>query len=313
MSSLDPYSSLIRNGWPWHVPCTGVGFERPSGDDGGWPRITIVTPSFNQAEYLEETLRSVLLQGYPDLEYIVIDGGSTDQSVDIIRHYESKISYWISESDNGQCHALNKGFARATGDWMAWLNSDDIFQPGALWEVAHSIRAHAGCDWIVGSVDFADVNLHPLGVFEPSCHTEDWLDFICTKRKHGVALPQMGTFWSRLAWEAAGPLDETLHYAMDHEYWVRLAYHGFRPVCLLQSLALFRLHQQAKTARGDGDFIADEKAIIDKWIPRGTPSEIHVLKYYRKTLWLRFLLRRMQYQINQLRSRCYRRLHQFIS
>lgn len=262
------------------------------------PRLTIVTPSYNQAAFLESTLRSVLLQNYPNLEYIVIDGGSTDGSVDIIRRYQDQIAYWVSEPDKGQCHAINKGLSMATGEWMAWLNSDDIYLPSALWTVARTIQSHKGCNWVVGAVEFADQDLKPFSVFRPVCNTDDWLDFVCTKRKNGTALPQAGSFWSRQCWEKAGQLDESLHYAMDHEYWGRLAYHGFRPVCIQQSLALFRLHSQGKTALGDGNFMSDERLVIEKWIGRVTPSEARLLLYYRRTFGLRLRMRIMKHWMN---------------
>ena len=287
----------IQSGWPWEA------YEVPSkllfSEDTSPPVITIITPSYNQADFLEATIRSVLMQNYPNLEYIVIDGMSTDGSIEIIRRYQDRLAYWVSEPDSGQCQALNKGFVRATGDWMAWLNSDDIFLPGALWAVARTIRSNPECDWIVGAVDFVDADLKPVDVFKPICRTNDWLDFVCTKRKNGTALPQAGSFWSRKAWNAAGQLDESLHYAMDHEYWGRLAYLGFRPVCLQQTLASFRLHQKAKTADGESEFFAEELAIVDNWLRKVTiSSEAQVLNNYRKTFALRLLIRGMHQRLN---------------
>ncbi len=122
-----------KAGWPWTAE--GPSLLQTMPDGAPWPRISIVTPSFNQGQFIEETIRSVLLQGYADLEYIVIDGGSTDGSVGIIKKYKRWLTYWVSEPDRGQSHAINKGFARATGGVLAWLNSDDLYAPGALRKV----------------------------------------------------------------------------------------------------------------------------------------------------------------------------------
>ena len=139
-----------RSGWPWTEASDPV---PPTMRDGtAWPSITIVTPSYQQAGFLEETLRSVLLQGYPKLEYIVVDGGSTDGSVDIIRSYAPWITRWVSESDDGQSDAINKGFRWATGSILGWLNSDDTYHPGALAEVAEAMH-RAGTEIVLGAMD----------------------------------------------------------------------------------------------------------------------------------------------------------------
>lgn len=292
MVNFLPNIDETRTGWPWEeqdVPS-------PSGSDSEatLPRITVITPSFNQAAFLEETIRSVLLQGYPNLEYIVIDGGSTDGSVEILRKYAEHLTYWISEPDGGQCQAINKGLARSTGDWMTWLNSDDVYLPGALWTVARTIAAHPESQWVIGPVVFTDVHLKNLGLFPPRCQTTDWLDFVCTKRRHGTSIPQSGSFWSRKAWVMAGPLDESLHYAMDHEYWGRLAFHGFRPHCLDTPLALFRQHGEAKTAQGEAFFLAEEMRVVERWMERTLPlSEFRQLRHYRQTFALRMLWQRI--------------------
>ena len=129
-----------KSGWPWTEETPMAPPTLPDGSP--WPRVSIVTPSYNQGQYLEETIRSVLLQGYPDLEYIIIDGGSTDESVTIIEKYAPWLAYWVSEPDRGQSHAINKGFARATGEIYAWLNSDDYYWPGAIVIAARAVLQH---------------------------------------------------------------------------------------------------------------------------------------------------------------------------
>jgi len=248
------------------------------------PKISIITPSLNQGEYLEETILSVLQQGYPNLEYIVIDGGSTDGSVDILQKYNEYIDYWVSEPDDGQTHALNKGFSHATGDWLAWLNSDDIYLPDALKAVADIICDAGAVDWLVGSVVVTDEKKRPLHKFEPICNTDDWLDFLCNKRVTGTSLPQPGSFWSRKAWEDVGPLDENLCYVMDYEYWVRLARFGYRPVLVPVDLALFRLTDASKTGSGMAKFISEEKFIVEKYMRGLDRKSMLVLWFYKMFL-----------------------------
>jgi glycosyltransferase involved in cell wall biosynthesis len=203
-----------------------------------FPRITVVTPSFNHGQFLRQTIESVLAQGYPNLEYIVIDGASTDNSPEVLSSYSSRLAFWSCEPDHGISDAINKGFARATGDWLCWINADDVQLPGALHRTAAIIQAHPGLKWISGGVLFADKDLnewgrrwssHTLG--RPgrgsNAHwiTGTWLDLVC-EGKTGNFLSQPSSFWRREAWERVGILDRDLRQAMDYEYWIRMARAG---------------------------------------------------------------------------------------
>ncbi len=131
----QPLGAPAPDGWPWSGPVASTAPQ-----SANWPTISVVTPSFNQGQFLEAAMRSVLLQGYPNLEYIVLDGGSTDQSVPVIEHYASHLAHWHSAPDDGQSDAIARGFERASGDVLCWLNSDDLLLPGALWHVAEMFR-----------------------------------------------------------------------------------------------------------------------------------------------------------------------------
>ncbi len=286
LSDLPPLPSL-KNAWPWDNVLPEPIDHVPTGSE--LPRITIVTPSFNQARFIEETIRSVLLQRYPNLEYIIIDGGSTDGSVDIIRKYDKWLTFWVSEPDGGQADAINKGFSRATGQWVAWLNSDDLYLPGALLRVAQKTKSSPDRNWIVGTTLLVDKKLHEQARFapnhsekyrrNPNYQTGSWLDFVCTKWS-GTALPQPSSFWSRSVWLATGLLDKSLHYAMDHEYYGRLAHKGFSPLCLQEPLAAFRIHDNTKTAGGIVPFLSEELAIVERWTLCASPLEQAILNDY---------------------------------
>jgi glycosyltransferase involved in cell wall biosynthesis len=180
------------------------------------PLVTIVTPSFNQAQFLEKTIRSVIRQDYPHIEYIVIDGGSTDGSVDIIKKYEKHIAYWVSEPDNGQSNAINKGFAKARGSILAWLNSDDLLAPSAVRIAAHYLSLNPDIGLVYGNRLHIDRKGNVVGINR--CPTHDQNMF-----KKNFTIPQETAFFRREIFEAVGRLDESLHFAMDFDLWCRVA------------------------------------------------------------------------------------------
>jgi glycosyltransferase involved in cell wall biosynthesis len=202
------------------------------------PRITIVTPSYNQGNFIEETINSVLSQGYPDLEYIVIDGGSSDGTVDILKRYSDRIAYWVSEPDEGQSDAINKGLARATGEVCAYLNSDDLYLPGALQRVGEMFRDPA-CLWVCSPI-LGGEKLETASTWE--ARLQPYTRFVT-----GMSFGQQGVFWRRSLVEPPA-FRKDLHYVMDHEFFCRLLRRHGQPRIVPEPTAWFRLHPAAKTA-----------------------------------------------------------------
>jgi glycosyltransferase involved in cell wall biosynthesis len=201
-------------------------------------KISIVTPSFNQAAFLERTIRSVLNQNYPNLEYIIVDGGSTDGSVDIIRKYENHLAYWVSEKDRGQTHALNKGFQRATGEIVAWINSDDMYCPKVFEVAAQAFMADPALDMVYGNLlvmDGQDRILRPIrGPYW-------WPSLVMIS----MTL-QPAAFWTRRLFKTYGCLDERFRFAMDHEFFCRVG-KDLRTLYLNRDIVFFRSHPDQKT------------------------------------------------------------------
>ena len=208
-------------------------------------RVSIITPSYNQAPFLEATIRSVLDQDYEDIEYIIVDGGSTDHSVDIIRRYEDRIAKWVSEPDQGQTDAINKGFAMATGDILAWINSDDTYEPGAIAEAVKYLDAHPKVGLLYGDANFIDENGRTIGAF--NARQTDYKRLM----RGAVYVPQQAAFFRADLWKQIGPLDPTFYFAMDYDLWVRLARISQVRYLPGNVWANFRLHGSAKSIAED--------------------------------------------------------------
>ncbi|MBD1394705.1 glycosyltransferase family 2 protein [Mucilaginibacter glaciei] len=219
-----------KTGWPFDQQCNPTIYS----DKTIWPKLTIVTPSFNQADFLEQTIRAVLLQNYPNLEYIVIDGGSTDGSRQIIEKYAPWLSYYQSEKDNGQSHAINIGFSLSSGSFHAWINSDDYYTEGVFYRVINAfIKTKA--EFIYGYGD----NYHVLTGQTTTTRILPFIDYF-------IKIPgliQPSTFWSANIHE---PVWEELHCALDYELWLRLV-KDHRRQLIKASLSVTNLHSGAKT------------------------------------------------------------------
>jgi glycosyltransferase involved in cell wall biosynthesis len=210
------------------------------------PRVSIITPSYNQAAFLEETIRSVLSQEVPGLEYMIVDGGSTDGSVEIIRRYSSQLAWWISEPDQGQADAVNKGFSRARGDIIGWLNSDDLYQPGAIAAALRVFDDDPNCGMVFGDVVSIDAAGEPINVMTfGDWGLEDLMEF--------RIISQPGVFFRRSVLEEAGFLDLSYHLLLDHHLWLRMGQLTLMRY-LPQRLAAARFHPAAKNLARAAEF-----------------------------------------------------------
>jgi glycosyltransferase involved in cell wall biosynthesis len=243
-----------------------------------WPKISIITPSFNQGIYLEDCIQSILGQDYPNLEYFIIDGGSKDQSIRIIKKYEAQLSGWVSEPDQGQSDAINKGMQRASGDLIAWLNADDYYLPGALQTIAESYQQHPEAPFYFGN---------GLRVDEYKSNSKQFFQTGIVSFDRPVLIfglnyiLQPATFIRRASLEKVGYLDVNLHYAMDTDLWLRLSVE-VDPVPVQAILAASREHGSTKTATGSFKRLEELRLVTEKH--SGIPITPGYLCYFLDTL-----------------------------
>lgn len=265
-----PTPQTGKTGWPWTNDSSTLPATLPDGST--WPRISVVTPSYDQGLFIEETIRSVLLQGYPNLEYIVMDGGSTDGTSEILYKYEPFFSYLHVGPDGGQAAAIADGFKRATGDIFAWLNSDDIYQPGTLARVGRYFSEHPQHVLVSGDVQLIDASSKPCGRLW-ACPTQLFL----TKNTGGHGWWQPGTFWRKRTYIACGAMDRQLRFCMDRDLFVRICSAGQSGCIRGTPLASFRTHDTQKSQTIKSVFLEEHELLLKRY---GNP---------RTRRWQRFL------------------------
>jgi GT2 family glycosyltransferase len=242
------------------------------------PRITVITPSFNQGQFLEESIRSVLDQEYPDLEYLLIDGGSRDQSLEVIQKYAQRFDYWVSEADNGQSDAINKGFQRATGDLVAWLNADDFYLPGAFKKIAQVYQSYSDASFYFGD----GYRVDERGQIKSHFFPESGVRFYLPALIYGLNyILQPSTFINRIALEKVGYLDPHLHWGLDTDLWIRLAKEA-EPLPVQEVFAASREYGKTKTSTGSFRRIEELRGLAEKY--SSLPMTPGALCYFLDTL-----------------------------
>ncbi len=233
-----PAPSPGKTGWPWTEESERLPATMPDGSP--WPKISIVTPSYGQGQFIEETIRAVLLQGYPDIEFIIIDGGSQDNTVELIKKYEPFIAYWVSEKDSGQANAINKGFARATGQIYYWINSDAYPEKGVFTLAIKRFQENTGVNVLYGDCYYIDANGQSKGKYNTS-------EFSLENLVETDFIAQPTVFFTGKTWLELGRARETLRCAMDYELWLRWALKGVEFKFCPEIVAYYRLHENSKT------------------------------------------------------------------
>ena len=227
-------------------------------EENQWPKISIVTPSYNQGQYIEETIRAVLLQGYPDIEYLIMDGGSEDGTVEIIQKYEPWLAYWVSEPDQGQTDAINRGFARVKGAILAYINSDDFYEPRAFFKIAEVFLENPTAQFVAGGCAIMERS-EITRVFKPWWPAEPCY-FL---KPFSSTVPQPACFWGHDLFKKVGGFETNLHYCFDQEFYLKIALAGVSPFLLEDDLARYRDHDQTKT-RDRIQFFRETLSIINK-------------------------------------------------
>src|SRR5512146_2847854 len=226
------------------------------------PKVSIIMPSYNQGRFLETSICSVLEQDYPNIEFILVDGGSKDHSLEIIQRYQQHFAWWVSEKDKGHADALNKGFAHATGEILAWLNSDDTYFPGAVSEAVAFLVAHPEVGMVYGDANLIDDSGRTVGKF--AAKQTDYRRML----RGSVHIPQATTFFRADLWRQVGPLDLSLFFAFDYDLWVKLA--KISKIAYVPRLwADFRMHNLGKSVKNDDRCYPDMIRVYEREVGKG--------------------------------------------
>jgi glycosyltransferase involved in cell wall biosynthesis len=251
---------------------------------GNWPKISIVTPSYNQGRFIEQTIKSVLDQQYPNLEYIIIDGGSTDNSIEVIKKYEKDLKFWVSEKDTGQANAINKGLQHCSGEIFNWLNSDDYLEPDSLFKIAAAFEDNK-VQLVAGRVrNFSDTEEELVANQNLSAEA-----LMCWKPN--VKFVQPGVWLRRNGIDKCGGIDEQFHYAFDWDLYIRYLYNAPVVKEIPELLVHFRLHEQSKTGSSGEHFLIEERKIIEKISSLNGYENLQAACRYKmqRTGWTEFL------------------------
>jgi glycosyltransferase involved in cell wall biosynthesis len=266
----------------------GFNKEIRKNKDESWPKITIITPSYNQGQFIEETILSVLCQNYPNLEYMVFDGGSNDNTVEIIKKYEDYIDYWESNKDRGQSDAINKGFRKTTGDIVTWLNSDDLFFPNTLFNIAKLFKEKGNYRQIIyGEGDYL-IDKYNIGLYNKTAklakkHPLELVDYII----------QPSCFWGKVVIDEIGLLSENLHYGFDWDWFITAKRHDIPFTFTPQRFSVYRIHADHKSSSAGMKRTTELAKIYEKNVSKEVSEAYIKLNTNNKVLSIKRLVRRI--------------------
>ncbi|RYD18387.1 MAG: glycosyltransferase [Verrucomicrobiaceae bacterium] len=277
-----------RHGWPWDSAPAPLPATAPDGQP--WPEISIITPSYNQGQYIEETIRSILLQGYPALEYLIIDGGSNDATVEIIRKYEPWLSGWVSEKDKGQSDAINKGFSRTSGEIFNWMCSDDVLTPGALQKVATTFLEKPQTGAVAGAC-FCQYDEEPEKNIVRKVEWKGW-----ELTPYAAAIWQPSCYFRRSLIGRDDLVLRNLHFCMDRELWSYLCARGAKWYWEDEVLSVYRFTGANKSMVGKHKIIDELDTIYRSYVPERAP-----LPFFLKKIWLPLVLANIRHKSGLVR------------